>query len=115
MFADQNKRAMLNLEALVERFGYGELNTKVEFHNKRIVKQTFYGQERKKYNKDSFREALSDIVKRIKADMDAKRTTKVLFQVEIRNGVPEQILWFSDFEVVYDQHGKEVDNSDLEK
>jgi|688.fasta_scaffold02962_33 hypothetical protein len=105
-YTRQNKRAIDAQEAIIEKLGYGVLNVEVEFHNKRVVKQTFYGKERKKYNKENYEDALKDMLKRVKQSMDRKESTEIVFQVNIRQGRPEQVLWLSNHTINYD-----VDNS----
>lgn len=104
-FAERNYKAIINQEALIEKLGYGIIDTSVEFHNKRIVRQTFYGKERKRYGKDNFEEAPKDILRRIKQSMDKNETTKITFELTMRNGRPEQLLWMSNLTVTYDDHG----------
>ena len=101
-FVERNKKAIEAQEALIEKFMFGQLDVSVEFHNKKIVKQTFFGKERRRYGKANQDDALKDILKRLKQSMDRKETTELVFQVNVRNGVPEQVLWLTQHTINYD-------------
>lgn len=102
-FGERNLRAILNQEAIIEKLNYGVLDIQTEFHNRKITRQTFYGHERKKYgdSKESQQQALSEILKRLTKSTSNKETCKLKFDVEIRNGNIDQVLWKSQLDVVY--------------
>ena len=102
-YPERNIKAMLSQEAIIEKLGYGFLDITTEFHNRKITKQTFYGKERKKYgaHPDSQKQATNDIIKRLAKSLAGKETTKLKFQIDVRNGNVEQVVWLSEIDVVY--------------
>lgn len=93
-YGQQNAQVFLELEALIEKLGYGTLDLSFDLHNRRITASTFYGKKRNKYSKDNVR-ALKDIAERLTKAITEKKTETITFQVNVRNGNVEESLWMS--------------------
>lgn len=101
-YGTRNYRAMLDEEALIEKLQYGSLHTTKEFHRKRIIKQTFYGKERRIYTRVNAQDAIKDILTRMKKIADEKGNEKLTFEISFKYGLPQQIIWLSEISVHYD-------------
>lgn len=96
-----NLQALLAQEALIQKLEFGTLDTSIEFHQKRIYKQTFYGRELKRYKNLTNEDAIRDIAKRLTESVTKGETTKVNFQVEMIKGKIDRVIWLSTMEVQY--------------
>lgn len=107
-FAVQNTEVHNELEALVEKLGYGTLDATFDIHNKKLVTMKLYGKKRLRYAKNNPL-ALTDLVKRVNKPLEAKDTTKLVFSLEIRNGFIDEVLLVSEMTKRYDMLDKPVD------
>lgn len=102
-FPAQNEKVITELEALIERLGYGILDTTFEIHNKRVTNLVVFGKKRLKYNKDNL-VAMQDLAKRVAKAQDNKETTRLTVTIDIRNGFIEEMLILSRIILKYEQN-----------
>jgi len=93
-YGQQNAKVFLELEALIESLGYGQLDLSFDLHNRRITASTYYGKKRNKYSKDN-QTAMKELAERIIKAVTQKKTEKLTFVVDVRNGFIEQTMWMS--------------------
>lgn len=93
-YAQQNAKFLLELEALFEKIGHGQIDLSLDIYNKRITASTYYGKKRLAYNKDN-KKAVGDIIERLLKSSNEKKTEALTFVVTVRNGYIQQTVWQS--------------------
>ncbi len=105
-YGEQNATVFVELEALIEKLGYGTLDVSYDLNNRRITATTYYGKKRRKYNKDN-PQAMQEIADRLIKAMSEKKTEKVTFSVDVRGGNIEQTVWVSSLKKSHEVEGRE--------
>lgn len=100
-YINRNPEVLNELEALIEKIGFGELTPKIEIHNRRITSVTFWGKKMSRYKKENIK-AFRDILDRIKRSCDSKETTDIHFQVRVKNGDIQFTFFSNELKKKYD-------------
>lgn len=109
-FPAQNEKVINELEALIEKLGYGILDTTFEIHNKRVTNLVVFGKKRLKYNKNNLL-AVQDLANRIHKAGEKKETTRLTITVDVRNGFVEEMLILSRIMLKYEQTEAQTANT----
>lgn len=105
-YTARNIKVFTELEALIEKLGYGSMDYSLDIHNKRISRLILYGKKRLVYKKADQDKAYMDIVARIKQAADTGDDIKLTFSVDISKGVVKETLWMSKFSRNYEELDK---------
>lgn len=116
---DSNLKLYNDLNELVKKIGYGELESTFDLHNGYIVAVRFYGSKRVLYNRsakdqNTNKTALLDIARRISQALEVDDLTELHFSVHINNKKIRSVSWKSEVKKKYpirkrlkgDQNGK---------
>lgn len=101
-YGQQNAQVFLELEALIESLGYGQLDLSFDLHNRRITASTYYGKKRNKYAKNN-PQAMQDIADRLTKAITERKTETLSFVVNVRGGNIEQTMWMSQLKKSHEQ------------
>jgi hypothetical protein len=104
-YPQQNAQVFLELEALIEKLGFGTLDLSFDLHNKRITATTFYGKKRNKYAKNNPK-AMQDIAERLTKSITEEKTEQLTFSINIRRGFIEESLWVANMQKQYQEEKK---------
>ncbi len=95
MAYQQNAQVFVELEALVEKLGYGTLDISLDIDRRQIRATTYYGKKRFRYDKNNH-QAMQDIADRLIAAISQEKTEQVTFVINVRAGNIEQTIFQSE-------------------
>ena len=96
-----NEQFLKELEVIINSVEFGKITPELEIHQKKVVSAKFQGWRRQKFNRDN-EKAVEAVGSRIAEAIGRKDPSKIVFVVEVKNGVIEQILWQSSIYRRYD-------------
>ncbi len=90
----QNAQVLIEMEALIEKLGYGTLDVSFDIDRHKIRATTYYGKKRLKYKANN-PTAMGDIADRLLKAIGEKKTEQITFVVNVRGGNIEQTVYVS--------------------
>jgi len=88
----QTKEFFLEMVAILDNLPFGYLQPKIEVHNKKVVSASFDGWRKLKYDDNNIK-ALEDVIRRIHEVIDKKRSDKISFMLDLKNGTIKEVYW----------------------
>lgn len=104
--AQRNIKVFTEMEAVIEKLGYGSIDFTTDIHGKRITHLSLFGKKRSIYNKSNQEDAYKDIIGRVRQACESKDDMEITFVVKVNKGNIKEALWMTKMTRNYEELDK---------
>lgn len=107
-YIERNITVASEVFALIEKVQYGRVTMTFDVHNARVTNWIAEGNRRFVYRKDEQKNAVIQILKRLKEGQEKKRTENIVFVVKQKDGRINEIEQVSEIHRNYEEADERV-------